>query len=73
MCLKYSVMLIKPFLHINEETLGLSNLSGISTPLLTQSIELLSGSIFGGAGLQSGRLVHGKGSNPFKVLIRKKK
>ena len=42
--------------------------SGLRTPLLTQSIELLSGSIGWGAGLQSSRLVQSKGSNPLKVL-----
>ena len=38
------------------------------TPLLTQSFELLSGSIGWGAGLQSSRLVQSKSSNPLKVL-----
>ena len=33
-------------------------------------IELLSGSIGWGTGLQSSRLVQGKGSNPLKVLIK---
>ena len=47
--------------------------SGIRTPLLTQSLELLSGSISWGAGLQSSRLVQGKGSNPLKVLIKENK
>ena len=42
--------------------------SGLRTPLLTQSFELLSGSIGWGAGLQSSRLVQSKGSNPVKVL-----
>ena len=42
--------------------------SGLRTPLLTQSFELLSGSIGWGAGLQSSRLVQSKGSNPLKVL-----
>ena len=41
--------------------------------MLTQSIELLSGSIGWGADLQSSRLVHGKGSNPLKVLIKENK
>ena len=60
------------FLHINEETLALSHLSGISTPLLTKSIELLSGSIDWGAGLQSSRLVQSKCWILFKVLSGKK-
>ena len=42
--------------------------SGLRTPLLTQSFELLSGSIGWGAGLQSSRLVQSKGSNPLKLL-----
>ena len=42
--------------------------SGLRTPLLTQSFELLSVSIGWGAGLQSSRLVQSKGSNPLKVL-----
>ena len=46
--------------------------SGIRTPLLTQSTELLSSSIGWSAGLQSSRLVQGKGSNPLKVLIKEK-
>ena len=46
---------------------------GIRTPLLTQSFELLSGSIGWGAGLQSSRLAQGKGSNPLKVLIKENK
>ena len=41
--------------------------SGIGTPLLTQSFELLSGSIGWGAGLQTSRLVQSKGSDPLKV------
>ena len=47
--------------------------SGIRTPLLTQSFELLSGSIGWGAGLQSSRLAQGKGSNPLKLLIKENK
>ena len=47
--------------------------SGIRTPLLTQSFELLSGSIGAGAGLQSCSLVQGKGSNPLKVIIMENK
>ena len=47
--------------------------SGIRTPLLTQSFELVSGSIGWGAGLQSSRLAQGKGSNPLKVLIKENK
>ena len=43
-------------------------MSGIGTPLLTQSFELLSGSIGWGAGLQTSRLVQSKSSNPLKVL-----
>ena len=43
-------------------------MSGIGTPLLTQSFELLSSSIGWGAGLQTSRLVQSKGSNPLKVL-----
>ena len=42
--------------------------SGIGIPLLTQFIELLSGSIGWSAGLQTSRLVQSKGSNPLKVL-----
>ena len=42
--------------------------SGLRTPLLTQSFELLIGSIGWGAGLQSSRLVQSKSSNPLKVL-----
>ena len=48
--------------------------SGIRTPsahpILT---ELLSGSTGCHAGLQTSRLVQGKGSNPIKVLIKKNK
>ena len=47
--------------------------SGIRTPLLTQSFELLSSSTGWGTGLQSSRLVQGKGSNPLKVLIKENK
>ena len=47
-------------------------MSGIRTSLLTQSFELVSGSIGWGAGLQSSRLVQGKGSNPLKVLIKER-
>ena len=47
--------------------------NGIRTPLLNQSIELLSGSIGWGTGLQSSRLVQGKGSNPLKVLLKENK
>ena len=47
--------------------------SGIRTPLLTQSLELLSGSIGWGAGLQSSRLVQGNGSKLLKVLIKENK
>ena len=49
-----------------------SQKSGIRTPLLTQSFELLSSSISWGPGLQSSRLVQGKGSDPLKVLIKGK-
>ena len=48
-------------------------MSGIGTPLLTQSFELLSGSIGWGAGLQSSRLVQSKGSYPLKVLNKEYK
>ena len=48
-------------------------MSGIGTPLVTQSFELLSGSIGCGACLQSGRLVQRTGSNPFKVLNKEYK
>ena len=41
--------------------------------MLTQSFELLSGSIGWGAGLQSSRPAQGKGSNPLKVLIKENK
>ena len=37
------------------------------------TFELVSGSIGWGAGLQSSRLVQGKGSNPLKVLIKENK
>ena len=47
--------------------------SGIGTPLLTQSFELLSGSIGWGAGVQTCSLVQSKGSNPLKVLNKKYK
>ena len=48
--------------------------SGTGTPLLTQSlIELLSGSIGWGAGLQTSRLVQSKCSNPLKVLNKEYK
>ena len=47
--------------------------SGIGTSLLTQSFELLSGSIGWGAGLQTSRLVQSKGSNPLKVLNKEYK
>ena len=47
--------------------------TGIRTPLLTQSFELVSGSIGWGAGLQSSRLAQSKGSNPLKVLIKENK
>ena len=50
--------------NLNPEPLK----SGLTTPLLTQSFELLSGSIGWGAGLQSSRLVQSKSSNPLKVL-----
>ena len=43
-------------------------MSGIGTPLLTQSFELLNGSIGWGAGLQASRLVQSKSSNPLTVL-----
>ena len=48
-------------------------MSGIGTPLLTQSFELLSGSIGWGAGLQTSRLVQSKDSNPLKVLLQEYK
>ena len=48
-------------------------MSGIGTPLLTQSLELLSGSIGWGAGLQTSRLVQSKSSNPLKVLNKEYK
>ena len=47
--------------------------SGIRTPLLTQSFELLSSSIGWAAGLQSSRLVQGKGSNSLEVFLIKEK
>ena len=47
--------------------------SGIGTPLLTQSFELLCGSIGWGAGLQTSRLVQSKGSNPLKFLSQEYK
>ena len=47
--------------------------NGIRTPLVTQSFDLLSGSIGWGASLQSSRLVQSKGSNPSKVLNRENK
>ena len=47
--------------------------SGIGTPLLTQSFELLSGSVGWGAGLQTSRLVQSKGSNPLTVLNKEYK
>ena len=50
--------------NLNPEPLK----SGLRTPLLTQSFELLSGSIGWGAGLQSSRLVQSKSSNLLKVL-----
>ena len=40
---------------------------GIGTPLLTQSFDLLSGSIGWGAGLKTSRLLQSKGSNLLKV------
>ena len=46
--------------------------SGIRTPLLTQSFELLSSLIGWSAGLQTSRLVQGKGSNQLEVLIKEK-
>ena len=49
------------------------SMSGIRTPLFTQSFELLNGSIGWGACLQSSRLVQGKGSKPLKVLINESK
>ena len=48
-------------------------MSGIGTPQLTQSFELLSGSIGWGAGPQSSRLVQSKSSNPLKVLNKEYK
>ena len=46
-------------------------MSGIRTPLSHPIlIELLSGSIGWGAGLQTSHLVQGKGSDPLKVLIK---
>ena len=47
--------------------------SGIGTPLLIQSFELLSGSIGWDSGLQTSRLVQSKGSNPLKVLNKEYK
>ena len=47
--------------------------SGIRTPLLTQSFELVSGSIGWGDGLRSCKLVQSKASNPLKVLIKENK
>ena len=38
--------------------------------MLTQSFELLRGSVGWGTGLQSSRLVQGKGWNPLKVLTK---
>ena len=52
------------YIYLNPEPLK----SGLRTPLLTQTFELLSGSIGWGAGLQSSRLVQSKSSNPLKVL-----
>ena len=46
--------------------------SGIRTPLLIQSFELLTSSIGWSAGLQSSRLVQGKVSNLLKVIIKEK-
>ena len=46
---------------------------GIGTLLLTQSFELLSGSIGLDVGLQTSRLVQSKGSNPLKVLNKEYK
>ena len=52
--------------NLNPEPLK----SGLRTPLLTQSFELLSGSIGWGAGLQSSRLVQSKSSNLLKVFLQ---
>ena len=81
---KFGLMLTVTYLHIyihyltvtllNNSVELSSNLdpeplkSGLRTPLLTQSFELLSGSIGWGPGLQSSRLVQSKGSNQLKVL-----
>ena len=53
---------------IQQKSIISANMLKTRTPLLTQSFELLSGSIGWGAGLQSSRLVQSKSSNPLKVL-----
>ena len=55
--------------NLDPETLK----SGTGTLLLTQSIELLSGSIGWGTGLQTSRLLQSKDSNSFKVLNKEYK
>ena len=70
-----TVTLLKNSVELSSNldiTCTIKEKSGIRTPLLTQSFELLSGSIGWGAGLQFSRLVQGKGSNPLKVLIKEK-
>ena len=46
---------------------------GIGTPLHKNLIDLLSGSIGWGAGLQISKLVESNGSNPLKVLNKEYK
>ena len=54
---------------LNSRIIQLNYSTG-SHPIL---IELVSGSIGWGAGLQSSRLAQGKSSNPLKVLIKENK
>ena len=51
--------------NLDPEPLNEWNWNSAAHPIL---IELLSGSIGWGAGLQTSRLVQSKGSNPLKVL-----
>ena len=57
MCCKYSVMLKKPFLHINEETLALSHLSGNITASYPTATSKNQGLINSSAQFEGGKKV----------------
>ena len=67
-----SYIYIYIYIYIYRQTCTIKewNKNSSAHPIL---IELLSGSIGWGAGLQSSRLVQGKSSNPLKVLIKENK